>query len=181
MTGPEDVTIRVACPADRIAITAIYNYYIRETPFTFDLDDVTAESRSGWFEQFAARGRHQLLVAVSGDALVGYACSTPFKPKPAYLPTVETTIYLAPQATGRGIGKRLYAALLERLATEDVHRAFAGIVVPNAASVALHEALGFEWVGTLDEAGRKFDRWWTVAWYLKPMDGAAALPAHSPE
>jgi phosphinothricin acetyltransferase len=177
MTGPEDVSIRVACPADGIAITAIYNYYVRETPFTFDLDDVTAESRTTWFEQFAGRGRHQLLVAADAHGLLGYACSTPFKPKPAYLPTVETTIYLVPNATGRGIGKRLYAALLGRLATEDVHRAFAGIVVPNTASVALHESLGFERVGTLDEAGRKFDRWWTVAWYLKPMDGADARPA----
>ena len=160
---------RIACPADRVAVTGIYNHYVRETPFTFDTEAYQPADRAAWFEQFGRRGRHQLVVATSGDAVLGYACSTPFKPKPAYGPTVETTIYLAPQSTGQGIGHRLYMTLLERLATEDVHRAVAGIVVPNAPSIALHESLGFRAAGTLDEAGRKFGRWWSVAWYLRPM------------
>lgn len=160
---------RIACPADRVAITAIYNHYVRETPYTFDIDPFQPEDRAAWFDQFASRGRHQLLVAASGDVVLGYACSTAFKPKPAYAPTVETTIYLSPRVTGQGIGRRLYQVLLDRLAAEDVHRAIAGIVLPNPGSVALHESLGFRAAGTLDDAGRKFGRWWDVAWYLRPM------------
>jgi phosphinothricin acetyltransferase len=163
------MAFRIACPADRVAVTAIYNHYVRETPYTFDTDPFLPEARAAWFGQFATRGRYQLLVAASGDAVLGYACSTPFKPKPAYGPTVETTIYLAPQATGQGIGRRLYGTLLERLATEDVHRALAGIVLPNDRSVALHEHFGFKAAGILEEAGRKFGRWWDVAWYLRPL------------
>ena len=166
MTGME---FRIACPADRVAVTAIYNHYVRETPYTFDTEPFSPGARDAWFEQFGSRGRHQLVVAASGDAVLGYACSTSFKAKPAYGPLVETTIYLVPQATGQGIGRRLYGTLLERLATEDVHRAIAGIVIPNAPSIALHEQLGFQAAGTLDEAGRKFGQWWSVAWYLRRM------------
>jgi phosphinothricin acetyltransferase len=166
MAGME---FRIASPADQVAVTAIYNHYVQETPYTFDVEAFSPEARAPWFGQFASRGRHQLLVAASGDAVLGYACSTAFKPKPAYASTVETTIYLAPHAVGQGIGPRLYGALFERLATEDIHRAIAGIVTPNPASMALHERLGFRPAGVLDEAGRKFGRWWTVEWLVKRM------------
>jgi phosphinothricin acetyltransferase len=91
--------------------------------------------------------------------------------KPAYDTSVEVTIYLAPDAGGCGVGTRLYKALFEALADEDLHRAYAGIAQPerNEASVRLHERFGFRHVGTYREVGRKFGRYWDVAWYEKEL------------
>jgi phosphinothricin acetyltransferase len=82
---------------------------------------------------------------------------------------VEVTVYLAPHAGGRGIGTLLYTALFEALAEEDVHRAYAGVAQPNEASTRLHERFGFRHVGTYREVGRKFGRYWDVAWYEKDL------------
>jgi phosphinothricin acetyltransferase len=79
--------------------------------------------------------------------------------------SIETSVYLAAAATGRGIGTRLYAALLERLQGIGLHGAYAGISLPNDASVRLHESLGFRKAGHYAEVGRKFDKYWSVAWY----------------
>lgn len=78
-------------------------------------------------------------------------------------------MYLAPECTGRGIGSLLYASLFEVLEQEDVHVALAGVTLPNAASQRLHERFGFRPVGVFEEVGRKFDRFWDVAWYRKPL------------
>jgi len=82
---------------------------------------------------------------------------------------VETSVYLAPVESGRGLGRKLYQNLLDALAREDVHRAFGGIALPNEPSVGLHLALGFRHVGTYREVGRKFDRYWDVAWYERAL------------
>src|ERR1700748_2780135 len=110
-----DVLIRPANSEDLPRLTVIYNHYVVNTPITFDVEPYTVERRMGWFQQFAGTGRHRLLVA-EGDGLVaGYAGTTRFRPKPAYDTTVETTIYLSSEASGKGIGSRLYAALFESL------------------------------------------------------------------
>ena len=111
--------------------------------------------------------RHRVVVGLSDSSVVGYACSSRWRPKPAYETSVETSIYLSPDATGLGVGTRLYAALFESLREQDIHRAFAGIALPNPASVALHERFGFKRVALFTEQGRKFDRYWDVAWYEK--------------
>ena len=85
--------------------------------------------------------------------------------KKAYDTSVETTIYCAPEATGRGIGSALYTALFDALRDEDLHMAVAGITLPNAASVALHERFGFVQAGLMHAIGRKFDQYWDVGWY----------------
>jgi phosphinothricin acetyltransferase len=95
---------------------------------------------------------------------VGYACSSRFRPKPAYDTSIEVTVYLHPKATGSGIGTALYERLFAELKDEPLHRAYAVIAVPNPASVALHRKFGFAEVGTLTQAGRKFDQWWDVLW-----------------
>lgn len=125
--------------------------------------------RLEWFKKFDPSGRHQLLVAVRGEQLLGYANSSKFREKAAYQTSVETTIYLHPQAHTKGLGTRLYAALFERLAEQDVHRAFAGITQPNEALVALHKKFGFSYLGTFAEVGRKFGRYWDVQWFEKPL------------
>jgi phosphinothricin acetyltransferase len=92
-----------------------------------------------------------------------------FRPRAAYRPSVETTIYLDPQASGRGIGSMLYQQLFVDLQSEDVHRAFAGVAMPNPASVALHRRFGFTDIGTFGEVGRKQGRWWDVLWMQRSL------------
>jgi phosphinothricin acetyltransferase len=100
--------------------------------------------------------------------IAGYAGTTRFRAKPAYSQTVETTIYCAAEATGRGLGIALYTALFEALAHEDVHRIVAGYVPPNPASEKLHARMGFRPVGTFTEQGYKFSRYWDVIWLERP-------------
>jgi phosphinothricin acetyltransferase len=163
------LSIRPAGMADHEAIVAIYNHYILNTPVTFELEPFSVESRRPWFEQFRDTGRHRLLVAEEAGQVLGYAASFRYRSKPAYDPTVETSIYCAPGDVGRGLGRRLYAALFEVLAREDVHRAVAGVTLPNPASVRLHERVGFRQVGIFTEQGRKMGQYWDVAWLEKPF------------
>lgn len=151
------------------ALTGIYNRYVVESQATFDIEPFTTEQRRAWFDHYADTGRHQLFVAVDGDEVIGYATTSPLREKRAYEPSVEVTIYLAPGAGGRGTGSRLYKTLFDAIAGEDVHRAYAGIAMPNDASVALHERFGFRQRAYFSEQGRKLGRYWDVAWYEKEL------------
>jgi len=164
-----DITIRMAERADLPALLDIYNHYILTTPITFDIEPRTLAQRQAWFEQFSAVGKYRCFVAVKGDQSIGWACSAQFKEKAAYATTIETSIYLAPDEAGRGIGRRLYTTLFDALAGEDIHRAFAGVTLPNDASVGLHRSLGFDHVGTYAEVGRKFGRFWDTGLFLRAM------------
>ncbi|MFC5250265.1 GNAT family N-acetyltransferase [Streptomyces nigrescens] len=183
-----EVQVRAGAEADLPALTDLYNHYIRETCITFDLEPFTPEQRRPWLLSHPQDGPHRLLVAQEatdrmknphngaasasgrpGGALLGYATSSAFRPKAAYAPSVEVTVYCAPRAAGRGVGTLLYKALFEALADEDVHRAYAGIVLPNEASTRLHTHFGFRHIGTYTEVGRKFGRYWDVAWYQKDL------------
>jgi phosphinothricin acetyltransferase len=164
-----DAVIRRVEQNDLPALLAIYNYYVRETPVTFDIEPRTLQQRQAWLDGFAASGRYQCFVAVKDGAPVGWASSHPYNERAAYLTSVAASIYLSPEATAQGLGRRLYTALFDALAGEDVHRIFGGITLPNPASVGLHESFGFRLVGTFPEIGRKFGRFWDVAAYLKPM------------
>ena len=155
-----EILIRSAQSGDLPRLTEIYNHYVLTTPITFDLEPYTVERRMG---------RHRLLVAESNGVVIGYAGTTRFRPKPAYDTTVETTIYLSAEAAGKGVGSRLYAALFQALANEDIHRIVAGYALPNSASKALHERFGFQLVGIFRENGRKFGRYWDVAWSERPL------------
>jgi phosphinothricin acetyltransferase len=166
------IRIAPATADDLEAINEIYNHYVRTTAITFDLEPKMMDWRRDWFAGFAQRGRHRLLVARDGDVVLGYASSARHRPKAAYEPSVETSVYLGPDHVGRGIGRILYETLLRELEGEDVHRAFAGIALPNPASVRLHERLGFRRAGLFSEQGRKFGRYWDVAWYER------AVPSH---
>jgi phosphinothricin acetyltransferase len=159
-----EIEIRAAERRDLPRLTEIYNYYVINTPVTFDVEPYTVERRETWFTQFGATGRHRLLVAESAEGVVGYAGTTRFRPKAAYETTVETTIYCAPEAAGKGIGGRLYRALFAALRGEDIHRFVAGYTLPNAATAAIHERFGFKVVGVFSENGRKFGKYWDVCW-----------------
>jgi len=159
-----EINIRPAERRDLPRLTEIYNYYVVNTPVTFDVEPYTVERREAWFAQFGTAGRHRLLVAEIDKYIAGYAGTTRFRPKAAYETTVETTIYCAPEAVGKGIGKRLYGALFELLRGQDIHRFVAGYALPNPATAAIHERFGFKVVGVFTENGRKFGKYWDVCW-----------------
>jgi phosphinothricin acetyltransferase len=159
-------TIRSATLSDLPALTEIYNHYIAHTTITFDLQPFEPDDRRAWFDDHSSTGRHRLLVAEEeGSGVLGYATTSRWRPKAAYDTTVESSVYCRPDAVGRGIGGTLYSALFESIGGEDVHRIVAGISQPNPASVALHLRFGFRQVGTFSSVGRKFGRYWDVAWF----------------
>src|ERR1051326_1168506 len=158
------VVVRAARQDDLRTINDIYNQYVLETHYTFDVEPTPMAWREEWFHHYGASGRWRALVAVALDRVVGYATSSRFRPKPAYATSVEVSIYLDGEAGGPGAGARLYRSLFESLDGEDVHRAYAGIALPNPASVALHERFGFKKVAYFSEQGRKFGRYWDVPW-----------------
>ena len=166
-----DLAIRPAEAADAGAIDAIYAWYVEHTASTFDLERPSAEQRAAWLAEHPG-GRHLALVAVESGNVVGYATSGRHRPRAAYDPSVETSVYLDHERLGRGIGTALYAELFGRLEREDVHRAYAGIALPNDASVALHHRFGFREAGRFTEQGFKFGRYWDVAWFEREMPGA---------
>jgi phosphinothricin acetyltransferase len=161
--------VEAATPADLRAVAAIYAYYVLAGPATFDLVPPPPER---WQEVLAhlhpAAGHHLLVARVDGD-VVGWVKSGAHREKPAYATSVETSVYVAHGATGAGVGGALYRALFVLLPAAGIHRAYAGITQPNPASVALHRRHGFRHVGTFTQVGRKFGRWWDVAWYERPV------------
>jgi len=166
------VTVRPAEEQDLGKLNDLYNRYVLETHFTFDFDPMTMEERREWFAHHDTTGRYRVVVGVSDGLVIGYASSSRFRTKPGYETSVETSIYVTPDAVGRGIGTRLYEELFKQLEGEDLHRAYAGIALPNQASIALHERFGFKRVAHFTEQGRKFDRYWDVGWYEKPLGGS---------
>ncbi|MFZ0563112.1 MAG: N-acetyltransferase family protein [Terriglobales bacterium] len=159
-----EIRIRIAERGDLARLTEIYNYYVLNTPVTFDVEPYTVERREAWLAQFGVTGRYRLLVAEDNGTVIGYAGTTRFRPKAAYDTTVETTVYCAPEAVGKGIGSRLYTELFAALKGEDIHRFVAVYALPNAATDALHRRFGFKVIGVLSENGRKFGKYWDVCW-----------------
>ncbi len=171
LRGTAEVQVRPGVEADLKALTDLYNHYVRETPITFDTEPFTPEERRSWLLSHPEDGPHRLRVARDAESqeILGYATSSPYRAKPAYATSVETTVYVAPGAGGRGIGSLLYTSLFDALSGEDLHRAYAAVAQPNEASARLHARFGFRHVGTYREVGRKFGRYWDVAWYEKPL------------
>jgi L-amino acid N-acyltransferase YncA len=161
MTG---VVVRSAGEDDAEAIARIYNFYVANTVVTFEEEAVSAEAMAVRIANARGPGL-PWLVAEQDHDLVGYACARPWKERSAYRYSVETTIYLKHGCEGRGVGKTLYAALLPLLRAAGVHVVIGGVALPNAASIALHEKLGFEKVAQFREVGFKHDRWVDVAYW----------------
>jgi phosphinothricin acetyltransferase len=158
--------VREARSDDLPAFVAIYNHYVETTHFTFDTEPFSAATRQAWFDQFDG-ARYRCFTLDDGGAAIGYACSAALKPKAAYATSVEVSVYLSHAATGKRLAAPLYDTLFAALATEDLHRAYALIALPNDASIAFHRRFGFREVAHLNEVGRKFGRYWDVAWFEK--------------
>lgn len=155
--------MRPATTADAAQIAAIYNHYVRDTVVTFEEEPVAPSEMSRRIAETIAT--YPWLVSELGGQVAGYAHAASWKRRSAYRFAAESTVYLAPEATGRGLGKMLYAALLAEMRARGLHCAVAGIALPNPASVALHEKLGFAPLGRFREVGWKFGRWVDVAYW----------------
>jgi phosphinothricin acetyltransferase len=157
--------IRSATPGDADGIASIYNHYVKESVVTFEVDPVSTAEMQSRIE--AACQYYPWLVDLDDDVIRGYAYASQWKPRAAYRHTVETSVYVGPRHIGFGVGERLYRALLERVTERGFHAVLGGIALPNPASVALHEKLGFRKVGELEQVGFKHDRWVNVGYWQR--------------
>jgi phosphinothricin acetyltransferase len=156
-----ELVIRSVAPNDAAAIAEIYNYYVRHTTITFEETDVTAEGMA--VRIAAASATHPWLVGTLNGQVVGYAYARKYHERAAYRHTVETAIYLQDTRRGTGVGKPLYAALLDTLKAGEVHALIGSIALPNEASVRLHEKFGFRLAAEYPQIGFKFGQWIDVA------------------
>ena len=155
--------LRTCTPADASQICGIYNHYVAETVVTFEEAPVQVEDMARRIANVTAR--FPWLVCELDGRICGYAYASSWKERSAYRHSVESTVYLAPQMMGQGIGTRLYSALLDAMRAAQVHCAVGGIALPNAASVALHEKLGFKKVAHFQEVGWKLNKWVDVGYW----------------
>jgi phosphinothricin acetyltransferase len=158
--------IRDATEADLPDILAITNEAIANTVAVWTLAPTTLEARRDWFRDRRARG-FPVLVAQDDRGVIGFATFGDFRPWQGYLHSVEHSLYVRPDAQGRGAGKALLAALILRATEMGKHVMIGGIEASNAVSIGLHRRAGFEIAGTLREVGRKFDRWLDLVFMQK--------------
>ena len=157
--------IRLAKNKDLNGINDIYNYYISNTAYTFDINQRTIEEKEEWFHQFKNSKKSICLVGYENDELVGFVCSTKFREKEAYNQSLETSVYISEKFKGRGFGKKLMFELITRLKSTNINNLYALITYPNKASINLHKTLNFKKVGTLNKVGYKFKKYWSVHIY----------------
>ena len=153
------VTIRAATAEDAGRCAEIYAPFVTDTAISFELIPPAASDMAGRMQ-----AAHRWLVAEIDGGVAGYAYGSPHREREAYRMSCDVSVYIDPAFARRGIGRALYAALLEDMRGRGMHAAFAGITLPNDASVGLHQEMGFTSVGIYREVGWKFDRWHDVQW-----------------
>jgi phosphinothricin acetyltransferase len=140
------------------AITAIYKHYVDETAITFDTEAPGEPAMAEKFGHLVALG-HPLIVAEADGEVLGYAYASTYRPRPAYRFTCEDSIYLHPQARGKGLGKAMLTELIAQSRSFGFRQMIAVITADTEASIAIHEKFGFRHVGRYEAVGFKFDRW----------------------
>jgi phosphinothricin acetyltransferase len=158
------VIVKAAEFTDLEALRQLRNHYVAHSLATFDEELVSPEAIQSWFASFATAGPHRLLVAIEGEQLLGFCSSQAYRAHPAFRRTVETSVYVAPSTVSGGIGSALYAHLFEVLANQGLHRAVAGIALPNEASVRLHSKFRYKTVGVFSEYAQKNGRFVSSQW-----------------
>lgn len=156
-------TIRAANRGDEHAVVELYNWYIANTVITFEEQPLDADAMAE--RMFNGDASCPWFVLEIEGVLLGYAYAGMWKSRAAYRSSRETSIYLHRDAAGKGYGSLLYRHLLNEMRKTTVHLLIAGIALPNSASVALHESLGFKPVGQFNEVGRKFGQWVDVGYW----------------
>ncbi len=159
------LAVRPVLPADAERICAIYNHYVADTIVTFEEQPVTVDEMRARIAAVVAK--LPWLVLERDGEVAGYAYATPWKARIGYRFTVESSIYLAPENVGHGLGSLLYGKLLHALQSRGVHCVIGGAALPNPASVALHQTLGFEQVARFRQVGRKFGSWIGVGYWQR--------------
>lgn len=173
------LAIRGADPdADAAACAAIYAPHVKDGPVSFEERAPDAEELAGRIRRLTPT--HPWLVAEQDEEVVGFAYACPHGERAAYRWSTDVSIYLAADHVGQGIGRALYEELFERLRAQRFRIACAGITLPNPASVALHERLGFAPVGVYREIGWKDGGWRDVAWYQMELAPPTADPPLEP-
>lgn len=171
------LVIRPARESDAAAVAAIYAPYVRDTAVSFETEAPTAEAMARRIGETLAT--HPWLVAERGGEAVGYAYAGKHSQRAAYRWTVDVTVYVRGRERRGGVGRGLYRVLLATLREQGFRSAFAEVVLPNPGSTRLHEAMGFEHIGTHKDIGHKLGRWHDIAyWRLGLAEGAA--PPHEP-
>ncbi len=162
-----DLNIRRAVPTDAAALLAIYAPIVEDTAISFE---ATVPSEADFAARIAKINKtHLWLVAEYGGGVAGYAYAGPHRSRAAYGYSVDTTVYLDPAYRGKGIGAALYERLFDELVQFDYYNAFAGITLPNDASIALHKKAGFEFVGAFEDVGFKRGTWRDVSWWRRQI------------
>ncbi|MCA9520633.1 MAG: N-acetyltransferase [Myxococcales bacterium] len=174
--SPEGATIRLAGAADAAAVAAIYRPMVESTPITFELVPPNAAEL---VERITVKvlPRYPWLVCYDGASCLGYAYATQFRARKAYDWSVEVSVYVAALARRRGIARALYGALFTLLRLQGFRRAIAGVTLPNPASVALHESLGFAFVGSFPRVGFKHGAWHDVGFFSLDLQPDLLDPA----
>ena len=155
--------IRTVEITDAEAICRIYNHYVAEAIVTFEEQPVPVAEIENRIRQLAVA--YPWVVIEQDQRLVGYAYASPWKTRSAYRYAVESGVYVAPDYYRRGLGTELYTRLISDLRKKRFHGVVAGIALPNPASIALHEKLGYEKVAQFREIGLKFNRWIDVGYW----------------
>lgn len=158
--------LRPANVTDLSAISAIYNHYVGTSTCTFALEKESMDDRESWFENRSSI--HPVLVAEDAGLVIGWASLSAWNKRCAYAQTVESSVYIHHDHHRRGIGKTLMIRLLELAAELKLHSIIAGVSADQAASLTLHQLLGFTQVAQFKEVGFKFGRWLDVI-YLQKM------------
>jgi phosphinothricin acetyltransferase len=152
---------------DAQALVDIYNPFIRDTIITFEEEEIAAAEMAGRLAKVTAT--YPWLVWEEGGVVLGYAYGSTWRTRHAYRFATETTIYLGPEGRGKGLGSRLYEALMVELKRQGFHSALGCLALPNEPSVRLHEQLGFQKVGHMQEAGWKFGAWVDVGFWERML------------
>jgi L-amino acid N-acyltransferase YncA len=172
---PTTATTRLARADDAAQVQAIYAPFVRDTAISFETDPpAVAEVRRRIQDVLT---RLPWLVRERDGEVLGFAYAGRHRDRLAYQWSVEVTVYVARHARGAGVGRSLYLPLLELLAAQGLVNAYAGITLPNPASVGLHEALGFTPVGVYRESGFKLGAWHDVGWWQRRLRDPAVPPA----
>ena len=159
--------LRLATEADLPAINDIYNYYVVRSTCTYQTEHETLEDRRAWFRDHPA-DKYPVIVAERDGEVIGWGSLSKFRPRAAYAPTVEASIYIRHDCHRHGLGRMIMLDLIERARAIGFHSIIGGASADQTASVALQERLGFQRVGYLKEVGYKFGRWLDVV-YMQLM------------
>lgn len=165
----ESVVVRDAVPEDAKNVATIYNHYVLRSVVTFEEDAVTQGEILQRITETQDSGLPYLVVEDNGN-VVGFSYASKWKGRCAYRFAVETTVYLAPDCGARGLGSLIYTELLKQLSSNGMTTAIGGISLPNEASIALHEKLGFAKVGHFKRVGHKFGKWVDVGYWQKELE-----------